>query len=122
MKQHIGTMKTPAEAIDDLDVLFVAVYNLIYEKMQEEPNKGIVVSKGNPNQRRATWDEVMRIAHQAEDYFTIRKMRTGCDTCENCSNFDLVNNYSRLGNCKARNLILVHSWGSCKTHFERKAK
>ena len=33
MKQLIGTMKGPTEPIGDLDVLFVAVYNLLYEKI-----------------------------------------------------------------------------------------
>ena len=75
MKQLIGTMKGPTEPIDDLDVLFVAVYNLLYEKIQQEPKKGIVVSKGNPNQRKVTWKEIMEIAHEMEDYFIFRKLR-----------------------------------------------
>lgn len=121
MKQQIGTMKAATEPIDDLDVLFVAVYNLLYEKIQQEPKKGIVVSKGNPNQRRATWKEIMEIAHEAEDYFMFRKLRTGCDVCENCKNFQSVSDVSpHRGHCKARDLTLVHGWGSCQRHFERR--
>ena len=121
MKQQIGTMKAATEPIDDLDVLFVSVYNLLYEKIQQEPKKGIVVSKGNPNQRRATWKEIMEIAHEAEDYFMFRKLRTGCDVCENCKNFQSVSEVSpHRGHCKARDLTLVHGWGSCQRHFERR--
>lgn len=121
MKQQIGTMKDPNEPVDDLDVLFVAVYNLLYEKIQQEPNKGIVVSKGNPNQRKATWKEVMEIAHRAEDYFILRKFRTGCDTCNHCANWEQMSeSSSHIGKCKARNLRYVHCWGSCKTYFKKK--
>lgn len=121
MKQLIGTMKGPTEPIDDLDVLFVAVYNLLYEKIQNEPKKGIVVSKGNPNQRKATWKEIMEIAHEMEDYFMFRNLRTGCDICEKCSNFQSVSEVSpHRGQCKARGLILIHGWGSCHRYFERR--
>lgn len=121
MKQHIDTMKPVTEPITDLDVLFTAVYNLLYEKIQEEPKKGIIISKGNPNQRKVTWKKVMEIAHEAEDYFTFRQVRTGCDICEMCNNFQSVSEISpHRGQCEARGLTLVHGWGSCKTYFERK--
>ena len=122
MKQHIGTMKSTTEPIDDLDVLFVAIYNLLYEKIQQEPKKGIVVSKGNPNQRKATWKEIMEIAHEMEDYFMFRKLRTGCDICEHCNNFQSVSDISpHRGQCRVREFILVHGWGSCRQYFERKS-
>ena len=121
MKQQIGTMKGSDEDIDDLDLLFVAVYNLLYEKIQQEPKKGIVISKGNPNQRKATWKEIMSIAHELEDYFTFHKVRTGCDTCGKCNNFQSVSEVSPYkGQCKARGLTLVHAWGSCQRYFERR--
>lgn len=121
MKQQIGTMKGPDEAIDDLDVLFIAVYNLLYEKIQQEPKKGIVISKGNPNQRKVRWKEILEIAHEAEDYFAFRRVRTGCDTCGKCNNFKPVSEVSPYkGQCKARGLTLVHAWGSCQRYFERR--
>lgn len=121
MKQQIGTMQGPDEVIDDLDVLFIAVYNLLYEKIQQEPKKGIVISKGNPNQRKVRWKEILEIAHEAEDYFTFRKIRTGCDICGKCNNFQSVSEVSPYkGRCKARGLTLVHAWGSCQRYFERR--
>ena len=84
MKQKIGTLKPTDEPVTDLDVVFVAVYNVLYEKIEQEPNKGIVVSKGNPNQRKATWKEVMSIAHMLEDFFILREQRTKGKTCEEC--------------------------------------
>lgn len=121
MKQLIGTMKDPTESIDDIDVLFVAVYNLLYEKIQQEPKKGIVVSKGNPNQRKVIWKEIMEIAHEMEDYFTFRKLRTGCDICEKCKHFQSMSEVSpHKGQCRARGCTLVHGWGSCQRYFERK--
>lgn len=123
MKQQIGIAKNPTDPIDDLDVLFFAVYNLLYERIQQEPGKGVVVSKGNPNQRKATWSEVMEIAHAAEDYFLFRRARTGCDTCEHCKGFQSVSEVSpHRGICKTRNLSLIHGWGSCKSHFERSVR
>lgn len=120
MKQQIGTMKSSTDTIEDLDVLFVALYNLLYEKIQAEPKKGIVISKGNPNQRKVTWKEVMSIAHEAEDYFALRRARTGCDICEHCSSFQSVSEVStHIGKCKLRELSLIHGWGSCKKYSER---
>ena len=47
MKQKIGSMKSPTEPVTDLDVFFLAVYNLIYEKIETEPRKGIIGKRLN---------------------------------------------------------------------------
>lgn len=122
MKQQIGTMKSSTDSIEDLDVLFIALYNLLYEKIQAEPKKGIVVSKGNPNQRKVTWKEIMDITHEAEDYFTLRRARTGCDICEHCNGFQSVSEISpHIGKCNTRGIPLIHGWGSCKKYSERRS-
>lgn len=121
MKQKIGTMKSPDEPITDLDVLFVAVYNLIYEKIEQEPNKGIVVSKGNPNQRKVTWKKVMQIAHMLEDFFIMREQRTGCKTCEECAHWKSVSKESpHIGVCTRYNKNHMHKFNSCKKGFTPK--
>lgn len=121
MKQPIKTMKPPSEPITDLDVAFVAFYNLVYERIEKEPNKGIVVSKGNPNQRKATWGEVMRIAHMLEDFFILRKQRTGNRTCEECSHWRPISKASpHIGECKKYGTRYIHKFSSCKRGFSRK--
>lgn len=121
MKQKIGTMKSPDEPITDLDVLFVAVYNLIYEKIEQEPNKGIVVSKGNPNQRKVTWKKVMQIAHMLEDFFIMREQRTGCKTCEECDHWKCISEVSpHIGVCTNYNKNHMHKFNSCKKGFTPK--
>lgn len=109
-------MLPPDEPVSDLDVLFVAVYNLIHEKLETEPNKGIVVSKGNPNQRRATWKEVMLIAHMLEDFFIFRKMRHGGKDCMGCKNWKSISTASpHMGVCSKRSdRDTVHALSSCK--------
>lgn len=121
MKQKIGTMKSPDEPITDLEVLFVAVYNLIYEKIEQEPNKGIVVSKGNPNQRKVTWKKVMQIAHMLEDFFIMREQRTECKTCEECDYWKSVSDASpHIGVCTKYNKNYMHKFNSCKKGFTPK--
>ena len=115
-------MKPPTEPVTDLDVAFVAFYNLLYEKIETEPNKGIVVSKGNPNQRKANWREVMEIAHMLEDFFILRKQRTGNKTCEECRHWKSVSVASpHMGQCnKYKHKGYVHKFNSCKKGFESK--
>lgn len=121
MKQKIGTMKSPDEPITDLDVVFVAVYNLLYEKIEQEPNKGIVVSKGNPNQRKVTWKKVMQIAHMLEDFFILREQRTGSNTCDCCDHWKCVSEASpHIGVCTKYNKDHIHKFNSCKKGFTPK--
>lgn len=120
MRQKIGTIKSATEPIDDLDVLFVAVYNLLYEKIQQEPNKGIVVSKGSPNQRKATWGEVMNIAHAVEDFFAFRKMQTGTDVCGGCLHWMSVSKASpHMGKCLKHEKCPVHRFATCKKYEQK---
>ena len=115
MKQKIGTMLPPDAPVSDLNVVFCALYNLLYEKIETEPNKGIVVSKGNPNQRKATWKEVMLMAHAMEDFFIFRKQRTGCRECQLCEHWTSVSQASpHMGKCKKTGVELVHAFSSCK--------
>ena len=115
MKQKIGTMLPPDAPVSDLNVVFCALYNLLYEKIETEPNKGIVVSKGNPNQRKATWKEVMLIAHAMEDFFIFRKQRTGCKECHLCEHWISVSQVSpHMGKCKKTGVESVHAFSSCK--------
>lgn len=120
LKQKIGTMKSPDDPVTDLDVVFLALYNLLYEKIEKEPNKGIVVSKGNPNQRKATWKEVMRIAHALEDFFVLRGVRTGGKECCLCKYWESVSTESpHLGRCKRYKQGSLHAFNSCK-RFKRR--
>lgn len=122
MKQRIGTMLPPTEPVTDLSVAFVAFYNLIAEKLEEEPNKGIVVSKGNPNQRKATWSEVMEIAHTMEDYFILRKVRLGCKCCNECTWWRTASAAApHIGCCGLRKKANIHAYDGCK-EFIPKAK
>ena len=121
LKQKIRTLKPIDEPVTDLDVAFVAFYNILYEKIEQEPNKGIVVSKGNPNQRKATWEEVMSIAHMLEDFFTLRKKRTGCKTCEECTYWKPISVASpHLGRCTKYDKDHIHKFNSCKKGFKPK--
>lgn len=115
MKQKIGTMRSATEPITDLDVVFVALYNLLYEKLEQEPNKGIVVSKGNPNQRKATWKEVLSIAHALEDFFIFRTHRTNFRECQLCKSWNSISETSpHMGECRKKNRRYMHAFNSCR--------
>ena len=123
MKQKIGTVKGPTDKITDLDVAFVAFYNLLYEKIESEPKKGIVVSKGNPNQRKETWKNIMLIAHMIEDFFILRKQRTGNDCCEECEYWKPISVTSpHIGMCTRYNRDYIHKMSSCKNGFKSKGE
>lgn len=115
MKQKIGTMKPANEPVSDMDMVFLALYNLLHEKIEREPNKGIVFSKGNPNQRKATWKELMLMAHALEDFFVFRKQRTGCKECQLCQHWQSISKTSpHMGKCLKNKQEPVHAFSSCK--------
>lgn len=115
MKQKIGTMKPVNEPVSDLDMVFLALYNLLYEKIEKEPNKGIVFSKGNPNQRKATWKELIIMAHALEDFFAFRKLRKGYRECQLCEHWESTSQASpHMGRCNKRKQEPVHAFSSCK--------
>ena len=115
MKQKIGTMKPTNEPVSDMDMVFLALYNLLYEKIEAEPNKGIVFSKGNPNQRKATWKELIVMAHALEDFFIFRKQRTGCHECQLCKHWASVSQASpHMGRCNKKGVEPVHAFSSCR--------
>lgn len=120
MKQKIGTMK-PAEApVSDKDMVFLALYNLLEEKISLEPKKGIVFSKGNPNQRKATWKEISVMAHALEDYFIFKEQRTGCDVCQLCKHWESISEASpHMGQCNKKSAAPVHAFSSCKGYQRR---
>ena len=115
MKQKIGTMKPINEPVSDLDMVFLALYNLLYEKIEKEPNKGIVFSKGNPNQRKATWKELIIMAHALEDFFVLRKQRTRCQVCQLCEHWTSVSQASpHMGRCNKKGVEPVHAFSNCR--------
>lgn len=115
MKQKIGTMKPTNEPVSDMDMVFLALYNLLYEKIEAEPNKGIVFSKGNPNQRKATWKELIVMAHALEDFFAFRKQRTGCQVCQLCEHWTSVSQASpHMGRCNKKGVEPVHAFSNCR--------
>lgn len=120
MKQQIGSMTPETQEVTDLDCLFVAIYNLLYERIQTEPNKGIVVCKGKPNQRKVKWSDLMLTAHMLEDFFTFRKERHGDHVCETCYYWKSISQASpHMGMCKAQNVRDMHKWHTCKHWRER---
>ena len=109
------------QPVTDLTMVFNAVYNVLYEKLQIEPTKGIVVSKGNPNQRKATWGEILSMAHMLEDFFILRQHRTGCKTCELCEYWKSTSTASpHIGKCIKYNKDCIHKFNSCKKGFKPK--
>lgn len=119
MKQKIGIVKQAEDPISDLDVVFCAVYNLLYEKLEAEPNKGIVVSKGSPNQRKETWESVLLLAHMVEDYLRIHVQGDKGFQCDNCSHWRGISNQSpHIGECSLRKRKPVHKWYHCKKFQE----
>ena len=120
MKQKIGSMKSVTEPVTDLDMFFLAVYNLIYERIETEPNKGIIVNKGHETQRKAKWAEVMAIAHVVEDFFTFREIRIGGDTCGDCQHWRSTSEDSpHMGKCIKNKTEPIHVLNTCK-RFDRR--
>lgn len=120
MKQRIKSMKPSGEPVTDRDLVFTAIYNALYEKHLQEPEKGIVVAKGTPQQRRATWSELLKLAHVLEDFFIFRDMRTGCKSCDTCIHWKSISKESpHMGECNRRGIRPVHAWSCCKKHKDK---
>lgn len=122
MRQKIRSLQDTNTPITDRSVVFTAMYNLLYDRIDSEPNKGIVISKGNPNQRKEHWAEVLNLAHMLEDFFMIRELRVGKRTCSSCGNWTSISKESPwIGRCSLKGEgILVHSLDTCKKHKEEK--
>ena len=123
MDQKIGYTHNTTEPVTDLDVIFTAMYNLLYEKYEQEPKKGIIVSEGNPNQRKVTWKRVLKMAHALEDFFTLRKQRTGGTCCGECMYWSSLSEASpQLGKCAKYGKEYVHPYSCCKSGFAQRGE
>lgn len=115
MKQIIGCLKQPDDPVTDVDVVFTALYNLLYERIEQEPGKGIVVCKGQPNERKVKWSKVMTMAHMLEDFFAFRSMRVGDRICDTCRYWKSVSPMSpHMGRCTKHNKWPMHKLHCCK--------
>lgn len=115
MKQRIGSMLPDDVPVGDINVVFCTLYNLLAEKLEQEPNKGIIVCKGKPNARKVKWAEVMKMAHAMEDFFIFRQQRTGCRECGICEHWKSVSQASpHMGKCLKRGDEPVHIMSSCR--------
>lgn len=119
MSQKIKSLKLPTEELTDIDVIFVSMYSLILEKLESEPGKGIIVSKGNPNQRKISWKKLMKLCHELEDYFIFRGFHEKNTTCDSCCYWKSISEESpHMGFCKKTKSQPIHRWFSCKYHKE----
>lgn len=115
MRERIESLYPKDETISDLNAVFRVVYNLLAEKIEEDPTKGMVLSRGNPNQRKISWTKAMRLAHMLEDYFMFRKKLIGDNRCENCIYWSSISEASpHMGCCQKRNKTPIHKWYICK--------
>ena len=120
MKQKIGSLIPETQVVSDMDMVFMAMYNLMYDRVETEPNKGIVVCKGKPNQRKATWKEVLVMAHMLEDYFMCKRVRNHSKECFHCKYWESISKASpHLGRCNKRAIEPVHMLETCKKFKER---
>lgn len=120
MKQKIGSLIPENQPVTDMDVVFIAMYNLMYEKIEAEPNKGIVACKGKSNQRKVPWTEVIKMAHMLEDYFMCKRVRNNSRECINCEHWTSISQASpHLGRCNRKNKEPVHMLETCKKFKEK---
>lgn len=106
--------------VSDIEITFLAIRNVLFEKSLNEPNKGVVAAKGTPRQRKMTWGELLKMVNVMEDFFIFRSQRTGYDSCETCKHWKSISKESpHMGECNKRGLRLVHAWSCCKKHEEK---
>lgn len=113
--------RSPDEEISDIAVVFCALYNLLLDKIETEPDKGLIISKGNPNQRKVSWKKISSMAHSLEDYFIFREQVTGNGCCKSCDNWCSISKGSpHMGMCKKYNKRPVHELHSCKKGYVKR--
>ena len=114
MKQKVDILIPDDEEITDIQATFVAMYSLLLDRMEKEPNKGMVIQKGKPNQYKLKWKRAMYCLHMMEDYFTLRDPKKGAAVCERCRHWDSISIQSpHLGKCRKKQ-TLVHALSCCK--------
>jgi len=115
MLQKVDILKQATEPITDTEAVFVCLYSLLLEKIESEPKKGMVFSKGNPNQRKIHWMDLMKMSHMLEDFFIFRAETYKDQVCENCCNWESISEASpHMGNCVKRKNRIVHCLYHCK--------
>lgn len=119
MSTEIWSLHPKDETISDLDAIFMILYSLLTEKLEQEPKKGIILSKGNPNQRKISWIKSMKLAHTLEDYFAFRKQLLSDQVCESCKHWSSISEASpHMGCCIKRGKKPIHKWYTCKRFEE----
>lgn len=118
MKQRIKSCNT-TEPVSDLEMVFLAIRNVFYEKHLQEPNKGIIAAKGTEHQRKMTWKELLKLVDALEDFFIFRKMKVGRGFCEQCRYWESISEASpHMGQCNKKKKKPVHAWSYCKNYTE----
>lgn len=121
MIDRVGTMRGADSEISDVDVVFSALYNLLLERIETEPEKGLIISKGNPNQRKVSWKKIASMAHSLEDFFTFREQVAGDGCCKSCGNWCPISKTSpHMGVCKKHNKRPIHELYRCKKGYAKK--
>lgn len=103
--------------LSDMDIVLCSLYSLVYEKLDEDPDSGIIINPGEPNQRKVKWSKVMDLSHMLGDFFIMREQLTECKTCSHCVYWEAISLASpHIGRCNKRNKDGVHKLHSCKKY------
>lgn len=114
MKQKVKLMIPDSEEITDIQATFVALHNLLLEQLEKEPNKGIIIQKGRPNQYKLKWKKALYYLLMLEDYFILRDPKKGACVCKQCIHWSSVSTQSpHLGKCNKKQ-SMVHALHCCK--------
>ena len=121
MIDKVNTMRGADAEISDVDVVFSALYNLLLERIETEPEKGLIISKGNPNQRKVSWKKIASMAHSLEDFFIFREQVIGGGCCRSCDHWRSISKASpHMGVCKKYNKRPIHEFYRCKKGYAKR--
>lgn len=115
MKRQQILNEEKGKHISDLEAFLSVARKLIIDRIEENPKAGIILAKGNKNERKVRYSDALRYADSLESFLGTRGMFSigVCQTCKYLDRKPIPDSY--YGKCKIHK-ITVHEYESCLEH------
>lgn len=102
--------------ISELEGLLIAIRKLLKDRVKDNPNAGLILAKGKPNEARFRYADLIPVL----DSLKLKLSQQGClsfGVCKTCGKFNpRVSGTGHLGACGDK---IVHEYDSCGNHTKK---
>lgn len=116
MKERMTTLnEDKGKVISDLEALLIVMERLLTAKLEQKPNAGITLAKGQPNERKFSYKEAKKVLSALAQYAGVKGM-ISIGICQTCTHFDSRAYDTRtMGTCSLSRKT-VHCFDTCSCH------